>query len=44
MVQKSKIYKRLYKNFHGGPVVKSLPTNEGDTGLIPGGRANKLSC
>ena len=36
MVQKSKIYKRLYKNFHGGPVVKSLPTNEGDTGLIPG--------
>ena len=35
MVQKSKIYKRLYKNFPGGLMVKNLPTNEG-IGLIPG--------
>ena len=35
------IYRLLYKNsrlgcFPGGPVVKNLPCNAGDTGLIPG--------
>jgi len=24
------------KDFYGGPMVKNLPTNAGDTGLIPG--------
>ena len=38
MAQKSKIYKRLYKDFSGGPEVKNLPTNAGDTGLIPSPR------
>ena len=28
--------KRLLLYFPGGPVVKNLPTNGGDTGLIPG--------
>ena len=31
------------KSFPGGPVVKSLPCNAGDTGLIPGpGRFHML--
>ena len=35
--------KRLYQNFPGGPVVKNLPANAGDTGLIPGwGRSHLL--
>ena len=27
-------------NFPGGPVVKNLPANVGDMGLIPGPRSN----
>ena len=30
--------KRGTGNFPGGPVVKNLPTNAGNTGLIPGPR------
>ena len=30
-----KIIKQNYGNFPGGPVVKDLPANAGDTGLIP---------
>ena len=31
-------HQKLYsfQDFSGGPVVKSLPANAGDTGLIPG--------
>ena len=37
-VKKNKVGKKKKKgrDFRGGPVVKSLPSNEGDTGLIPG--------
>ena len=28
--------KQLLRDFPGGPVVKNLPTNVGDEGLIPG--------
>ena len=31
-----------FQDFSGGPVVKSLPANAGDTGLIPGLR--KSTC
>ena len=35
--------KRLHQNVPGGPVVKNLPANAGDTGLIPGwGRSHLL--
>ena len=30
--------KMLSRNFPGGPVVKNLPSNAGDTGSIPGWR------
>ena len=37
-------HQKLYsfQDFSGGPVVKSLPANAGDTGLIPGLR--KSTC
>ena len=28
--------------FSGGPVVKNLPTNAGDTGLIPGSERSHM--
>ena len=28
-------FKNLIRDFPGGPVVKSLPSNEGEMGLIP---------
>ena len=31
-----RIYKELLRDFPGGAVVKNLPANAGDTGLIPG--------
>ena len=30
------LYKKMISGFTGGPVVKTLPANAGDTGLIPG--------
>ena len=30
------MYKELLWDFPGGPVVKNLPSNAGNTGLIPG--------
>ena len=33
---------RRQKDFPGGPVVKNLPSNAGDTGLIPGQEAKVL--
>ena len=30
------LYKKMIIGFTGGPVVKTLPANAGDTGLIPG--------
>ena len=36
-------FKRLSVNFPGGPMVKNLPANEGDTGSNPGpGRSHML--
>ena len=34
--KKKKIEKERNRNFLGGPVVKYLPANAGDTGCIPG--------
>ena len=34
--EQSSTKKRLALGFPGGPVVKNLPCNAGDTGLIPG--------
>ena len=31
-----RVYKRQDRTFLSGPVVKNLPANTGDTGLIPG--------
>ena len=30
------LYKKMISGFTGGPVVKTLPANAGDTGSIPG--------
>ena len=30
------LHRKLYKDFPGGPAVKSPPATAGDTGLIPG--------
>ena len=32
----AKCIKKQNRDFPGGPVVKNLPSNEGDMGLIPG--------
>ena len=38
-----KEFKIAQKDFLGGPVVKNLPQNTGDTGSVPGlGRSHKL--
>ena len=33
---KHKFKKKNFRDFPGGPVVKNLPSNAGDVGLIPG--------
>jgi len=47
------IFKGLEEDFSGGPEVKNLPSNAGDTGSIPGwgttkshavGQLEKLTC
>ena len=36
---------KLFMDFPGGPVVKNLPSNAGDVGLIPGwGNKDSTSC
>ena len=40
-----KIYmKVLYRDFPGGPVIKTLPSSEGDTDSIPGRKTEILMC
>ena len=36
------IFKGLEEDFSGGPEVKNLPSNAGDTGSIPGWGTTKL--
>ena len=43
LLQVHKWFKRVSWDFPGGPVVKNLPANAGDTGSIPGpGRSHML--
>ena len=40
---KVNVYRKFNRDFPGGTVVKNLPVNAGDTGLIPGpGRSHML--
>ena len=34
--EKTKVYLKKTSDFPGGPVIKNLPSNAGDVGLIPG--------
>ena len=43
LVRKCFTKKVAFEDFPGSPVVKNLPANAGDTGLIPG-QGTKISC